>query len=284
MFPNMGTEIPWKLTPRSKKRQHTSVKRPRGRPKTKLTEAQRQATIRRGQKAIKEATSSQIVKSITRDCTAASLHLMGFNQSQIAELLNVSVSTVNNRVNSGLNQTGVFDLLSTSVVQLHRSAPKAAQIVDRVLSLDPIADDGKSFRFPVAFTALILQTANSCLRLTIEHQQRRVQAAAGATATVQAAVAASMAVQQATYQQPNTDEELLTYIKRNITTLNHHLERMENAKALPEATYTVIDDDHRGSPTTPSALPADDNSDDPPVPTEPMGDTDPAAAEKGVPK
>ena len=259
------------------------VKLKTGRPKI-FSDSRHKAAIRRGEKALKDAASTKIVKAVTRDCTAASLHLMGFNQTQVAELLNVSPTAATARINRGLNSTNVFDLLSTSVVQLHRSAPKAAQIVDRVLSLDPIADDGKSFRFPVAFTALILQTANSCLRLTIEHQQRRVQAAAGATATVQAAVAASMAVQQVTYQQPNTDEELLAVIKRHLTTLSHHVERVTAAKELPEATYEVIDDDHRGSPTTPSALPADDNSDDPPVPTEPMGDTDPAAAEKGVPK
>ena len=252
------------------------VRRKPGRPKLPYREDLRQASIRRGQKAIKDATSSAIVKSTTRDAQAAIFHALGFPQSEIAAILGVSPQTANQRINRGLAITGVFDHIATTTIHLHRIAPKNVAIIESLI--DRLAKDLTDDAIPIDSKSLdwFVKLSNMVLNYTIGHQQKRVQLAESSRTTAGMAAAAAVAAIQAADKLPDDPIELTAQLERVSSALNRSLERLRGDKGAIQAEFTV-DQDSGEQPAGKPCLPAPA---DLPAETS-MGDTGRPKKEKG---
>jgi hypothetical protein len=239
-----------------------------------------------GALALRQLKADSLDKAKAGAVQATVLAAMGFQVKDIAELLGISESVARLRIKKGMEVADIAGCLATATVRGHRGLVDATNFLCALVSTTP---EVVKYKDPVTGVEKItynmtdkaiyygIKAAQTIVDVTIGHQQRRVQAAAASKATVEGAIAASMAVQGIRDADPQTEDELTASIQHSLTLLTRHIERISSTKQITEASYTIDQD----SPASPPAQPQSHNPATLPAAAEPMGDTDPAGGEKG---
>ncbi len=261
-----------------------TTKRRIGRPKGSFNQSTERRTS--GALALRQLKADSLDKAKAGAVQATVLAAIGFQVKDIAELLGISESLTRLRIKKGMEVADISGCLATAAVRGHRGLVDAMDflcslvgtIPEVVKYVDPVTGVEK-ITYNMTDKAIYygIKAAQTIVDVTIGHQQRRVQAAAASKATVEGAIAASMAVQGIRDADPQTEDELTASIQHSLSLLTRHIERISSHKQIEDATFTVDQD----SPASPQAQPQSHNPATLPAAAKPMGDTDPAGGEKG---